>query len=455
MGSLMQVMETSADGLKRTLSVVVGAGELTQRFSERLLEIKDKAQLKGFRKGKVPVSHLKKLYGRALMAEVIDAAVKETSKKAIDERKERPALSPSIALPEDKDEIERVIKGEADLTYSMSFEVLPPIPLPDFAALELERLVADVEDPAIDEAIGALVERGVTFEPEEGRAGETGDRLVVDYTGQIEGEPFDGGTDEGAHIVLGKGSFLPGFEDGLLGAKAGETRTVRAAFPAEYPAAQLAGKEASFEVTVKDVAKPVRPAIDDAFAESLGVENLAKLRELVSSRLAQEYEAASRAKLKRELLDCLDKSAGFQLPASLVESEFELIWRQLTQGLERAGKTFADEGKTEEELREEYRKITERRVRLGLVIGDIGEKNGVEVTQEELRRALVAQARRYPGQERLIYEYYEKTPGALVELRGPIFEDKVVDLVLERAKPIEVRVSKDELLRRVEEATEA
>ena len=451
----MQITETNEEGLKRTLKVVVAAGELSERFSARLDDIKDRVQLKGFRKGRVPIAHLKKLYGRSLMAEVLQETVKETSTKAISERNERPAQQPDIALPEDTETIEQVLAGNADLAYSMSFEVLPKIEIGDVSGITLERLVATVDEAAVDKAIGDLADRNTTFKAEEGRAAADGDKVTIDFAGKVGGEPFEGGSGEGVPLVIGKGGFIPGFEDGLKGAKPGEERQVMATFPAEYPVKELAGNEATFDVKVKEVAKPVRPTIDDAFAQSLGASDLAHLKELVTEQIKNEYNSASRMKLKRELLDALDKTYSFELPPSLVAHEFDNVWRQLTQSLERAGKTLADEGKSEEEVRAQYQKIAERRVRLGLLIGEIGEKNKIEVTQDELRRALVEQARRYPGQEKFVYEYYEKTPGALAELRAPIFEDKVIDLLLEQVKPAERTVDKDELFRQVEEATAA
>ncbi|MCB1522402.1 MAG: trigger factor [Hyphomicrobiaceae bacterium] len=451
----MQITEVNADGLKRTLKVVVGQDELGQRFDRRLDEIKDRVQIKGFRRGKVPVAHLRKLYGRSLMAEVVDQAVKETSTQALTDRKERPAMQPSIDLPEDKDEIERIIDGQSDLAYSMSFEVLPEIDVTDMSMIKLERLTVDVEQDAIDEAIGELAKRSTAFEAEEGRAATEGDKVKLDFVGKIDGVAFDGGTGEGMEVVIGQGNFIPGFEEGLAGVKAGEDRVVTATFPEAYQVADLAGKEASFDVTVKEVAAPKVPEINDDFARNLGAEDMTKLTELVSARIAQEYAQAARMKMKRELLDALETSHAFDLPPSLVDSEFESIWQQLNQSLERSGKTFADEGKTEDEAREEYRKLAERRVRLGLVIGEIGDKNKIQVSQDELRRALVEEARRYPGQEKFVYEYYEKTPGALAQLRAPIFEDKVVDHVLEQVKPAERKVTKDELFAALEKVTES
>ncbi len=443
----MQVTETLSDGLKRQLRVVVDAGEIGAKFDARLDEIKDRVQLKGFRKGKVPVQHLKKVFGRSLMGEVLQQTIEEKSRAALDERKERPAIQPQIDLPEDQQEIEKVMSGQADLSFGMSFEVLPEINLIDFSELQLEKLTADVDDSAVEQAINQLVERSTSYEVTEGRAAEDGDRLTIDFVGKIDGEPFEGGAGEGVNIVLGQGGFIPGFEDGLKGAKAGEERTVTATFPENYPEKSLAGKEATFDVKVKEVAVPKKPEVNDEFAKNLGAENLEKLRELVAEQIRREYAEASRAKLKRVLLDELEKRHDFALPPTLVEREFEAIWRQVTQGLEHAGRTFEDEGKTEEQAKEEYRKLAERRVRLGLVLGEVGEKSGIQVTQEEMRRALMEQARQYPGQERLVYEFYEKNPGAIAELRAPIFEEKVVDHILGQVKLEEKKVDREELFK--------
>ena len=451
----MQVTETGRDGLKRTLKVVVGKAELGERFLGRLDEIKDRVQLKGFRKGKVPVPHLKKVYGKSLMAEVLEETVKDTSAKAIKERNERPAGQPKIELVDaESGVVDRIIAGDEDLAYSMSFEVLPPIPLADFSTFKLERLSADVEDADLEKALGELSERNISFDAEEGREAAEGDMVTMAFTGRIDGEAFDGGTSESASLVIGRGQFIPGFEDGLKGIKAGEERVIEATFPEEYPMKNLAGKTAKFDVNVKAVSKPLKPEMDDAFAVGLGAENLANLKELVGAQIKKEYDGAARMKLKRELLDELDRAHAFELPASLVDFEFSNIWNQYENNLKASNKTLADDGKSEDEARAEYRTIAERRVRLGLVVGEIGEKNKIGVSQDELRGALIEQARRFPGQEKMVYEYYEKTPGALAELRAPIFEDKVIDFIASAATIDEKKVSKDELFKRVEEATQ-
>ena len=447
----MQVTETVSDGLKRKLKVVVPAGDLGSRFNERLDDFKDRVQLKGFRRGKVPTAHLRKVYGRSLMAEVVQSTLEEKTRQVLSDRKERPAMQPKIELTESQDEIDKVLSGNSDLAFDMSFEILPDITLVDFSTLKLERLTADIADEDVDKAVNDLADRNVTFAAEDGREAGNGDQLTIDFVGKIGGEAFEGGKGEGVKLVIGQGGFIPGFEDGLTGGKAGDNRTVKATFPEAYPVPTLAGKEAEFDVTVKEVAKPVKPAIDDEFAKTLGAPDLAKLKEFVRAQIEREYAQVSRNKLKRDLLDQLEKSHEFVLPASLVDGEFDGIWKQVTQGLERSGKTFADEGKTEDGAREEFRKLSERRVRLGLVIGEIGEKNKIEVTEDELKRALVDRARRYPGQERFVYEYFEKTPGAVNELRAPIFEDKVVDFIVELAKPSERKVARDELLKPLED----
>ena len=451
----MQITETSADGLKRTMKIVVTAAEISERFEKELEELKDKVQLKGFRKGKVPTVHIKKMYGRSVMGDVLDGAIKDTSLQAIEERKERPAMQPTITLPEDQAVIAQVVDGKADLAYSMSFEVLPQVDVVDLSTLKLERIVADVDPSDIDGAIEKLVDRSVTYTDEEGRVADDADRVTLDFVGKIDGEVFDGGSGEGAQLVLGQGQFIPGFEDGLKGAKAGEERSVKATFPETYPVKPLAGKEAVFDVKVKAVSAPTRPVVDDEFAVSLGAENVENLRKLVTEQLQKELDGASRLKIKRELLDVLEKAHAFELPGSLVEHEFKAIWGQLENSLKQQGKTFADEGKSEDEAKAEYQKSAERRVRLGLLVGEIGDKNKIEVTQDELRRALIEQARQFPGQEKMVYEYYEKTPGAVAELRAPIFEDKVVDYVLSQASPTVRKVSKDELFKMAEDVTQS
>lgn len=450
----MEIKETSVEGLKRTLEVVVASKDLNDRFDERLGEMSERVQLKGFRKGKVPRTHLKKVYGKAVMAEIVEQAVRESSSKAIEDRGERPAHQPAINLPEDEKEIEKVINGEADLAFSMSFEVLPSIELTDFSKLKLERLVTEVEDAEVDQALEELLKNNVSYEVTDGRVAEDGDQVTLNFKGLIDGEAFEGGTAEGVPLVLGEGNFIPGFEDGLKGAKADEERNLDITFPEDYSAEHLAGKAAVFETKVVSVGVPTTPEASDDFAKTLGVDSLDNLKTMLRDRLQQQYDQGARVKLKRELLDALEETHKFELPPSLVQREFDAIWKQLTENLERSGKTLEDEGKTEDETRSEYQAIAERRVRLGLVIGEIGDKNKIDVTPEELRRAVMEQTRQYPGQEKFVVEFYEKNPNAVAELRAPIFEDKVVDFILELAKPTDKKVTKEELTAAVEAATE-
>lgn len=442
----MQVSVTSAEGLKRTLKVIIGQGELGERFTSRLDEVKSTIVLKGFRRGKVPAQHIRKVYGRSLMAEVLQKAVEETTEKAIAERKERPAFEPRVELPEDKDEIERVMVGQGDLAYSVSFEVLPDFQVTDLSAIELERTTADVPDEEVAKALDQIASRNVSYTPDEAREAAEGDQVTIDFVGRIDGAEFEGGKAEDAPLVIGAGGFIPGFEDGLKGAKAGEERTLKVTFPAEYPVPALAGKEAEFAVKVKSVGVAQKPAIDDELAKGLGLESLEQLKARISEQIANDYAQVSRAKLKRAMLDALDKAHTFELPPTLVDAELKGIWDDLTRRMEEAKRTFADEGKTEEQVRDEYRKIAERRVRLGLVLGEIGTSAKVEVTQDELRNALFAQARRFPGQEKMVYEYFQQNPGAVAQLRAPIYEDKVVDHIASLAKISERKVPVTELL---------
>ncbi len=440
----MEITEATSDGLKREFKVKIGAGELEKRVKARLDELKTQVNLKGFRPGKVPLNHLRKIYGRSVMAEVLEKTISENTQKVIADRKERPALEPDIAVTEDKDEMEKVIAGNADLAYTISFEVLPEIEITDLAKLKFEKLKVDVGEEEIEKGLKSIHEDAVTYARKDGKA-EDGDQVTIDYTGKIDGKAFDGGSAEDAPVVLGKGQFIPGFEDGLAGVKAGDKKIIDCKFPDEYLAKKLAGKNAKFDVTVKQVAAPELAEIDDEFAKKIGFETVAALREGLEAKLKEDFEAASRTKLKRSLLDRLDESHKFELPSSLIEREFESIWQQVNSELEKAGRSFEDEGTTEDKARKEYEKLAERRVRLGLVLSEIGEKNAIKISDEEVSQALVERAQQFPGQEREVYEYYKKNPEALAELRVPIFENKVVDYVLELATVSEKKVSAKEL----------
>ncbi|HUU25433.1 MAG TPA: trigger factor [Methyloceanibacter sp.] len=440
----MNVTETNTEGLHRELKVVVGADELEQRLSSRLDELKGKAKIKGFRPGHVPKEHLRKVYGRSVMAEVVQQAVAETSREALTQREERPAFQPKVALPEDEGEINQIFEGTADLAYTLTFEVLPKVEVMDLSTLELERPTTAVTDNDIDEAIDRILATNQNYKPKDGAA-EKADRVTIDFVGKLDGEAFEGGTAQDAPITLGAGGFIPGFEDGLMGVKPGDKKTIEATFPDEYPEAKLAGKAVQFEVTVKEVASPETPTLDDEFAKSLGVESVADIRETVKTRMEQDRAMASRLKVKRMLLDALNESHAFELPPTLVDNEFQAIWDQVTKDLEQSKKTFEDEGTTEDKAKEDYRDIATRRVRLGLLLSEIGSRNEITVTDEEVNKALIERIRQFPGQERQVYDFYRNTPEALAELRAPIYEDKVVDYVLELAKVTDKPVTVEDL----------
>ena len=448
----MQVTETTNEGLKREFLVTLPAMDLDARLTERLTEMKDRVRINGFRPGKVPVDHLKKVYGRAVMAETIDQMVRETNAKIITDRGLKLAMEPKITLPEDKGEVEGVISGKADLSYTVAVEVVPQIALADFTTIKIEKIVADIMDLDVDEGVRRIAEqnRAYTARPEGARA-ENGDRIVISFKGTVNGEAFEGGSGEDIPVKIGANTFLPGFEDQLVGLAAGETRTVNATFPADYPAEMLAGQEASFEVVAKSVEQPNELTIDDAFAASLGIESLEKLRQAVKERIAQEYAGASRQKLKRVLLDELDLLHKFEAPPSLVEQEFTNVWNTVLADLKSQNRTFEQEGTTEEKAREEYRGIADRRVRLGLVLAEIGDKNSIKVNDDEVSRAVMERARQYPGREREVWDYYQKNQNALASVRAPIFEEKVVDFIVELADVVEKKVTKDELFKEDED----
>jgi trigger factor len=442
----MQVTETVNEGLKREFKVVVPMADLASKVDARLDQLKTQVRINGFRPGKVPVTHLKRLYGRSVMAEAIEQTVREANSQIVTERGFKLVREPQVKLPEEKDAVEQVIEGKTDLAYTVAIEILPPIELADFKGIQVERLNAEVAESEVDEAVQRIAEQSRPFAAKgEGAKAESGDRAVIDFTGKIDGTPFEGGTGGDVTLHLGSGTFIPGFEDQLVGATTGEKRTIKVTFPQTYPAQHLAGKEAEFEVTVKALEAPQPVTVDDAFAKSVGLDSLAKLREMVKGRLTQEHGAMSRQKVKRVLLDELDAKHKFGPPPSLVEDEFNNVWKTIQDDLQSRKRTFEDEGTTEDKAKEEYRAIAERRVRLGLVIAEIGEKNSIKVTDEELSRAVMERARQMPGQEQRVWEFYRNNPEALASLRAPIFEDKVIDYILELAKITDKSVSREEL----------
>ena len=446
----MQVTETSSAGLKREYRVVVPAIDLEAKVKERLDDLKGRVQLRGFRPGKVPVAHLKRVYGKSAMAEVIEATVREANSKIVTDHGYRLAVEPKVVLPREEGAVEGVIEGKADLSYTVEMEIVPAITLADFKSIKLTRLTSEVGDEEIDKALRTIADQNRPFVAKtEGAA--NGDRVTINFEGSLEGTPFEGGTGEDVPLIMGAGQFIPGFEENLAGLKAGENKTFDVTFPDDYRATHLAGKNATFAVTVKAVEAPGAVTIDDEFAKMLGVESLAKLKDAVKDRIAREHTLASRQKLKRALLDQLDERHKFEPPPSLAEQEFANVWSQVENDLKQQNRTFEDEGTTEEKARAEYRGIAERRVRLGLVIAEIGEKNNIRVSDDQLRAAVMEQVRQFPGQERQIWEYYQKNPNALAALRAPLFEDKVVDFLVELAEVTDKPVSRDELFKDDEE----
>src|SRR3954447_6275258 len=449
----MQVTETRSQGLKREFQVVLPAAELEERLTSELATLKDKVRLNGFRPGKVPVAHLRRVYGRSVMADVVQNAVTEANRKIVDENGLKLAMEPQIAFPESKDEVAKAMDAKADLAFTVALEVLPSFELADLSDVSVKKQVATVPDEEVDQAIERMAKQSRPFQPKgEGAEAAQGDRVAVDFTGTIDGEPFQGGTAQDITVEIGSGSFIPGFEEQLVGAKAGESRTVNVTFPENYGAAHLAGKAAVFEVTVKDIQTPGDVTIDDELAKSFGMESLDKLRNAVRGAIQRDYDAQSRRKLKKELLDALDAKYAFDLPQGLVDQEFAAVWSQVEADLKNNGKTFADEGTTEEEARAEYRRIAERRVRLGLVLAQLGEKADIKVSDDEVTQALVERVRQYPRQEKQVWEFYQKNPQALTEIRAPLFEEKVVDHVLGQVNVAEEPVSKDEVFRDEEDA---
>lgn len=442
----MQVTETLAEGLKHEFQISVPASDLDAKADARLVDMKDKVRLNGFRPGKVPVSHLKKVYGRSVMAETIDQTIRDTNSQIFTERGFRLATEPKITMPTEQKDVEDILSGKSDLTYTVSIEVVPPIQLADFKSFSVEKPVAEVTDADIDEAIKRIADQSRAFAAKgEGAKAETGDRVTISFKGTINGTPFDGGTGENIPVTIGSNGFIPGFEEQLLGITAGETRTLKVSFPKNYASEKLAGQPAEFETTATLIEAPQDTEINDEFAKTLGLESLDALKQAARERLTTEFAGATRQRVKRLLLDRLDESHQFEAPPSLVDEEFNLMWNSIKAEMESSGKTFADEDTTEDAAKEEYRKIADRRVRLGLVLSEIGEKNKITVTDDEVGRAVIERARQMPGREKEVWDYYRSNANALAQLRAPIYEDKVVDFILELANVTEKKVTRDDL----------
>ena len=439
----MNVTETKSEGLSREFRVSVPKGDLAAKFAEKINELQPKMTLKGFRPGKVPTAHIKKMYGKSIMADIVNDLVQETSDKALAEKAVRPASRPSIKLDGDQD---KLIAGEADLAYSMALEVMPEFEPADVTGISVERMVAEPTEEEINDALKRIADNNKSYEKKEGKA-ETGDAVVLDFVGSIDGEKFDGGSAEGQTLVIGSGRFIPGFEEQLIGASAGDDVNVNVSFPENYQVPTLAGKAALFETKVHEVKAPKETEINDEFAKTLGLEGLDALKDAVKKDLSGELEFATRQQVKRVLLDALDERHSFDLPPLMVEAEFNQIWGQF-EAEKKAGRlSEEDKAKSDEELRAEYRKIAERRVRLGLVLAEIGRRADVQITNDEIVRALRQEASRYPGQEKQVIEFYTKNQGAMAQLRAPIYEEKVVDYILTQATVTDKSVTREELMK--------
>ena len=442
----MQVIEKPGEGLSRSYDVRVPAGELGAMLEARIAEITPTLRLKGFRPGKVPAAHVRRIYGKSLMGEVVEKTLSDTSRQVLDDHKLRIASQPDL---KPRSDMAKVIAGGEDLAYELEVEVMPDFDPIDVASLKLTRPVYDPTEAEVDEALAELVAQNRTYEARKGKTAkaEPGDQVVIDFIGRIDGEVFEGGAADDVQVVLGASQFLPGFEEQLVGAAAGGEVTVATAFPDDYAVERLRGKSAEFEVKVKAVRAPKAAKADDALAERVGMADLKALRSALRGNLEGEYRGASRFKVKRALLDALDSAHDIALPARMVEAEFQSIWNQVEADKAKGVESPEDEGKSEETLRAEYRKIAERRVRLGLVLAEIGRRAEVTVSDQELTDGMRQEAMRYGEQAQQIFDLLRQNPAAQTQIRAPLYEEKVVDLILARATVADKAVSKEELLR--------
>tara|TARA_B100000686_G_C16709981_1_gene928526 strand:- start:165 stop:1562 length:1398 start_codon:yes stop_codon:yes gene_type:complete len=434
----MQVKETNSEGLKREFSVVVPKEDFDSRLNERLIEVGTSVNVPGFRPGKVPLSVLKKRFGGAVRGEILERTLQETIQKTVEEKELRPAMEPKVDLVTFEDGV--------DIEYKLSLEVIPEIEPIDFSSVQLEKLIPEIPVDEVDASIARIAEQQRSYLAVDKKTAENEDQLLVDFIGTIDGEAFDGGTAEAVEIVLGKNQFIPGFEEQLIGAKAGEKREVNVVFPEEYPADNLKGKNASFDVNITEVREPVTVQINDEFAKKMGAENIDAFRATVADQISAQYNQLSRGRLKKSLLDKLGEGANFEVPPTLLEQEFNNIWKTLQEAKEKDQLEEEDKGKTEEELENRYREIAAQRIRLGLLLAEIGRKNNLSVSQEDLNKAMGEQVQRFPGQEANILKYYKENPEAMQELHAPLLEEKIVDYVLELAMVTERKVTIEELM---------
>jgi trigger factor len=438
----MQVNETLNEGLKRGYAITVTAEELEAKVNEKLAEAQPDVEMKGFRKGKVPLALLKKQFGPRVTGEAMQEAIDGAMAEHFEKSGDRPAMQPEVKMTNED------WKQGDDVEVTMTYEALPEIPDVDMSGIKLEKMVVKADDAAVDEALGNLAETAQDFKArKKGSKAKDGDQVVMDFVGKVDGEPFEGGAAEDYPLVLGSNSFIPGFEEQLVGVKQGEEKAVTVSFPEDYQAEHLKGKEATFDCTIKEVKEPVAAEIDDELAKKFGAEDLAALKTQIGERLEAEYAGASRAVMKRALLDALDKLVDFDLPPSLVEAEAGQIAHQLWH---EEHPEVQGHNHDKIETTEEHRKLAIRRVRLGLLLAEIGQKAEVQVSDAEMTQAIMSQARQYPGQERQFFEYVQNNPQMQQQLRAPIFEDKVIDHIVEQAEVTEKEISKDDLQKAVE-----
>ncbi len=441
----MQVTETLSEGLKRAYTVIVPAADIETRRGKRLAELGKTLKLPGFRPGKVPLPVVKQRYGTAVSAEVLEDSVNEATQQVLSDRGLRAAMQPKVDVIS--------IEDTKDLEFKVEVELLPDVPMPDFGAIEVTRMKAEPQPETIDKALHDIATRQRELvEETEPRPAATGDFLTVDFEGKIDGTPFAGGAGTDVDVEIGGAGFIPGFTEQMEGMSPGETRVIDVTFPEQYGSKELAGKAATFDITAKKLKKSVLPAIDDDLGQKLGLEGLQQLRDVLNQQVQREYDQLSRMRVKRQLLDALAKVATFEVPPGMVQAEFDQIWQRVEADRKQGQVDTDDAGKDDETLRTEYRGIAERRVRLGLLLAEIGRVNSITVTSDELTRAMRTEAARYPGQEAQVMEFFRKNPQGAEGLRGPIFEDKVVDFVLELAKVTETMVTPEELGREPDEA---
>ena len=439
----MQIKELKKEGLSHTYAVTVSKEDLASKLEEKIKEMQPQVSLKGFRPGKVPVGHIRKMFGQSIMKDLVEEVVNETSQQAINDNKIRPAGQPKVDLRANGEE---VTKGEADLEYQLTVETIPEFEPVDPEKLKFTRLTHEANAKELDKEVAKLAEGQKSYEKKAKTAkAKKGDAVLIDFVGTVDGEAFDGGAMEGHQLVLGSGSFIPGFEEQLIGVKAGDEKDVKVTFPDPYQAADLAGKEAVFATKVIEVQGEKDAVIDDEFAQKFGVADLEALKAAVKTQYEGQLEMQTRMKLKRAILDELDKKHKFELPPNMVEMEFTNIWNQV-QAEKEAGQLDEDDAKkSEKQLEKDYRKISERRVRLGLVLAEMGQKHEIQISNEEIQQAMIAEARQYPGQEQQVIEFYQKNPQAIAQLRAPIYEEKVVDLIIDKAKVTDKKVDKKTL----------